>query len=239
MDRDRLDEAFQFILGSTKNGGLLVVRKGWLIHERYFGLGHRDATPNLASCGKSFTSAAVGILLHQRPELFPERLDQKVFTPDYLPEEAFPLSDPRLNGARLGQVLTMTAGIRGNNPVFVRGKPGTIDPAGPDGSLACVDAVAFGKQEGVYQGWPCSTRTLWCAPGDGYSYATSSVHLASVIVRHASGGELEQFVDMHWPSLSVGVTGDMRTSTPRMSPTRLAEAASPCEPPTCCGSGTC
>jgi len=60
MNQQKLDEAFQFIQGSTKNGGLLVLRRGWLVYEDYFGLGHRDATPNLASCGKSFTSIAVG-----------------------------------------------------------------------------------------------------------------------------------------------------------------------------------
>jgi hypothetical protein len=46
--------AFEFIQRNTKNGGLLVVRHGWLVYERYFGLGHREALPNLASCGKPF-----------------------------------------------------------------------------------------------------------------------------------------------------------------------------------------
>ena len=197
MNQDQLEEAFAFIQGSTKNGGLLVLRRGWLVYEKYFGLGARDATPNLASCGKSFTSIAAGILLGERPELFPEGLDQRVFTPDYLPEEAFPVSDPRMSDIKLGHLLTMTAGIRGNNPVYVRGKRSTIDPAGPDGALACVDAVAFGKREGMYQQRPYSTRTLWCAPGGGYSYATASAHLVSVVIRHASGAELEQFVARH------------------------------------------
>jgi len=40
-----------------------VVRRGWLVYERYFGKGHREAIPNLASCGKSVTSIALGILL--------------------------------------------------------------------------------------------------------------------------------------------------------------------------------
>ena len=186
VNRDRLDEAFEWVRGSTKNGGLLVLRKGWLVYERYFGLGDRDATPNLASCGKSFTSCAVGILLGARPDLFPDGLNQKVFTPDYLPREAFPLADPRMKEIRLGHLLAMTAGIRGNNPAYVRGKQTMIDPAGPDGALACVDAVAFG-QEGLYQQRRYSTKTLWCPPGEGYSYATSSAHLASVIVRQVSG----------------------------------------------------
>ena len=80
MDRARLDDAFEFTKGSSKNGGLLVVRRGWLVYERNFGKGHREATPNLASCGKSVTSIAVGILLAERPELFPDGLEQRIFT---------------------------------------------------------------------------------------------------------------------------------------------------------------
>lgn len=147
MDRERLDRAFEFIKGTSKNGGLLVMRRGWLVYERYFGRGHREATPNLASCGKSVTSIAVGILLARRPDAFPHGLDQKVFTPAYLPPDAFPLTDPRKADIKLGQLLTMTAGIRGNNPVYVDGKPSSIEPAGPDGWQAGLDLVAFGKED--------------------------------------------------------------------------------------------
>ena len=215
-NREKLDVAFDFVRRTTKNGGLLVLRNGWLVYERYFGLGHRDATPNLASCGKSFTSVAMGILLQQMPDAFPEGLDQQVFTPDYLPPEAFPLSDPRRKEIKLGQLLAMTAGIRGNNPVYVDGKQQTIDPAGPDGAVACVDAVAFGKQEGVYQQRPYSTRSLWCAPGGGYSYAIFPAHLVSAIIRHVSGGELKEFVEKYRPSRLAGGSGDMGTRTLRI-----------------------
>jgi CubicO group peptidase (beta-lactamase class C family) len=180
----RFDAAFDEVRRSTRNGGLLVVRDGWLVYERYFGLGHRDATPNLASLGKSFTSAACGILLGQRPELFPDGLDQRVFTPALLPPDAFPLADPRMAGIRVGHLLAMTAGIRGNNPCYVDGKPRTVDPPGLDGAPACVDDVAL--------------RTpLWCPPGAGYSYATASAHLASIVVRHVAKVELDRFVADH------------------------------------------
>ncbi len=195
MDKKKLDDAFKFIQGSTKNGGLLVVRRGWLVYENYFGLGHREATPNLASCGKSFTSIAVGILLSERPKLFPDGLDQKVFTPTYFPPEAFPLSDPRKKDIKLGQLLAFTAGIRGNNPSYVNGKATTIDPVGPDGWQAKVEAFALGKRDGVFGKTPFSTATLWCNPGEGYSYASSSIHLASVMLRHVTGTELQMYLD--------------------------------------------
>ena len=197
MDRRKLDETFEFIKGSTKNGGLLVVRNGWLVYENYFGLGHRDATPNLASCGKSFTSIAVGILLAEQPSRFPDGLDQKVFTPDYFPPEAFPLSDPRKKEIKLGQLLAFTAGIRGNNPSYVQGRETTIDPVGPDGWQSIVEAFALGKQDGKRGQVPFSTATLWCDPGEGYSYASASIHLASIMLRHVARMELEAYVEKH------------------------------------------
>ena len=197
MRQPKLDEAFALIQGSTKSGGLLVLRHGWLIYERYFGLGHREAVPNLASCGKSFTSIAVGILMTERPEMFPDGLDQKVFTPRYFPAEAFPLSDPRKSDIKLGQLLAFSAGIRGNNPCYIHHRETKIEPPGPDGSQASVDAIALGKQDRVAGKASFSAATLWCNPGEGYSYATSSIHLASIMLRHITGVELQDYVDRH------------------------------------------
>ena len=197
IDTHKLDEAFEVAQQSTKNGGLVVVRRGWLAYERYFGKGHREATCNLASCGKSVTSVAVGILMAQRPELFPEGLDQRIFTPAFMPPEAFPLSDPRKRDIKLGQLLAMTAGIRGNNPAYMRGMATTIDPVGPDGSTAMIDSVALGNEERESGGRFTTTKTLWCDPGEGYSYATSSIHLCSAMLRHVTGQELQTFVNQN------------------------------------------
>ncbi|MGH7958888.1 MAG: serine hydrolase domain-containing protein [Opitutaceae bacterium] len=198
IEPDKLDVTFDFIRGSTRNGGLLVLRDGWLAYERYFGLGHREATPNLASCGKSFTSIAAGMLMAERPELFSDGLDQKIFTPTYFPAEAFPLSDPRKKEVKLGQLLAFSAGIRGNAPAYVHGKPVTLDPIGPDGWQAMVDSIALGRQDGTDpSGKPFSTATLWCDPGEGYSYASASIHLASIMLRHVTGMELQEHIRQH------------------------------------------
>jgi CubicO group peptidase (beta-lactamase class C family) len=176
-----LADLFRYVERSTRNGGLAIVHRGHLVYERYFGLGARQATPNLASVGKSVTSVAVGILLGERPDRFPQGLDQKISTPDFLPPEAFPLNDPRRAQIRLGQVLCITAGLSGSNPAFVYGKAVTLHPPGPDGWEAMRDAAAL-------------TVPMWCEPGAGYSYATTSAHLASIVLRTVSGLELSDFV---------------------------------------------
>mgnify|MGYP001949336905 CR=1 FL=1 len=215
MEKQKLDEAFAYLQEQSTNGGLLVARRGWLVYERYFGRARRDVLVNTASIGKSFTSIAVGILMSERPDLFPQGLDQKVFTPRYFPPEMFPLSDPRKAEIRLGQLLAMTAGIRGNNPGIVRGKEVRLDPPGPDGWLAMIDAMAMGKMDGEL-----NTKTLWCEPGEGYSYASSSIHLASVMLRHLAGMELREYVDeklakpLGWGRWDWGYKERVRDHTP-------------------------
>jgi len=181
IDTAKLDEAFEYSKETSQHGGLLVVRRGHLVYERYFGRGHREATPELASCGKAYTSICLGILLGERKNDFPDGLDQKVFTSKYMPPEAFPLEDSRKADIKLGQLLAMSAGIRGTNPGWVRGQKVTVDPPAKDGPIATTDPVAL-------------KQSLWCAPGEGYSYATSSPHLASIVLRTIAGMEMEKYM---------------------------------------------
>src|SRR5690242_12710617 len=42
IDLGRLDRAFAYAKATSKHGGLLVVRHGWLAYERYFGRANRE-----------------------------------------------------------------------------------------------------------------------------------------------------------------------------------------------------
>jgi CubicO group peptidase (beta-lactamase class C family) len=212
LDTARLDAAFEYSKDTSQHGGLLVVRHGYLAYERYFGRGNRESIPELASCGKAFTSIAVGIMLREKADLIPHGLDEKVFTPKYMPAEIFPLDDPRKAEITLGQLLAMSAGIRGVNPVYVHGVRQTWDSPGVDGPIATTDPVALHEK-------------LWCAPGTCYSYATSSPHLASIVLRRLTGMELEDYIRqkiadpigfgtwgyaMYRPNLPVGINSEGR-----------------------------
>lgn len=182
IDTHKLDEAFDYVQQTTQHGGLLVVRHGHLVYERYFGRGNREALPELASCGKAFTSVAVGIMLKEKAGLIPNGLDEKVYTPKYLPSEIFPLDDPRKAEITLGQVLAMSAGIRGTNPVYVKGVKQTWEnPTEDNGPYSTTDGFAM-------------RQTLWCAPGDCYSYSTASSHIPAMIVRRLTGMEMEDYM---------------------------------------------
>jgi CubicO group peptidase (beta-lactamase class C family) len=199
MDLAKLDQAFEYAQRSSQHGGLLVVRHGWLVYEKYYGKGNREAIPTMASVGKAYTSIACGIMLRDSRDQLPNGLDQKVFTEKFLPE-AMPLDDPRKADITLGQLLSMAAGFHGegSNPGFVNFQPSVkLDPLPSPTQPADQDANAL-------------HTPLWTAPGGGYSYASSSPHVASIVLRHVTGMEMQQYIDlklaqpMSWGSWGYG-----------------------------------
>lgn len=181
MDLAKLDQAFDFTQRCSQNGGLLVVRHGYLVFEKYFGRAHRNANPDMASTGKAYTSIACGIMLQEFHDKIPDGLDQKVFTEKYLPE-AFPLDDPRKADITLGQLLCMTAGFHaeGGGPGVVNGQVVPMSPV-PGQDIRDLDGS--------------SLRTpLWTNPGAGYAYSSPAPHIASIVLRHITGMDLKDYI---------------------------------------------
>ena len=184
MDLARLNQAFEFTQRCSQNGGLLVVRHGYLVFEKYFGRAQRNVNPDMASTGKAFTSIACGIMLQEKHDAIPDGLDQKVFTEKYLPE-AFPLDDPRKADITLGQLLCMSAGFHGEggSSGVVHGQVVPLKPV-PGQDIRDVDGS--------------SLRTpLWTNPGGGYSYSSPAPHIASMVLRRVTGMELQDYIDQH------------------------------------------
>ncbi len=185
LDLKKLDQAFEYASRSSQHGGLLVVRHGWLVYERYYGRGNREANPASASVGKAYVSIASGIMLAEKKAAIPEGLDTKVFNAKYLPE-ALPLDEPLKAEITLGQLLSMSAGLHGEgtNPGFVDGVPS-------------VKLAAIPRPETPLGQDLAALRTpLWTKPGGGYSYASSSPHVASIVLRNLTGMELQDYVDL-------------------------------------------
>ncbi|MEO6787083.1 MAG: serine hydrolase [Chthoniobacteraceae bacterium] len=182
LDLPRLEDAFKVCERSTPNGGLLVVRHGWLAFEKYFGRASRDANPDMASTGKAFTSIACGIMLKEFKDKIPDGLDTKVFAEHFLPE-AFPLDNPLKADITLGQLLCMSAGYWGEGQTpsgYVKGKPQPLKPV---------------KGQDIHDLDQSSLRVpLWIAPGGGYSYSSPSPHIASIVLRHVTGMELQDYI---------------------------------------------
>jgi CubicO group peptidase (beta-lactamase class C family) len=184
MDPEKLEQAYQAVQrAQNPNGGLLVVRNGYLVFEKYFGKAHRNGNPDMASTGKAYTSIACGIMLEEKRAAFPDGLDQKVYTEKYLPE-AFPLDDPRKADITLGQLLCMTSGHHGEggSPSGIRnGEQIPLKPV-PGQDVRNVDGSSL-------------RVPLWTEPGSGYSYSSPAPHIASMVLRRATGMELQDFID--------------------------------------------
>jgi CubicO group peptidase (beta-lactamase class C family) len=184
IDLERLEVAARAAERSNAdNGGLLVVSKGYLVLERYYGKAHRNANPDMASTGKAFTSIACGVMLQEFKAKLPDGLDTKVYTQEFLPE-AFPLRDPREAEIRLGHLLCMTSGHNGEGATpsaVVRGAAQALKPA---------------KGQDIRDIDGSSLRTpLWAGPGEGYSYSSPAPHIASMVLRRVTGKELPAYLD--------------------------------------------
>lgn len=179
MDVRRLDDAFRYAQQTNAHGGLVVVRHGYLVYEKYFGRAHREALPDMASIGKAYTSIAVGIMLDEKRAQIPEGLETKVFDGKFLPN-----TDPAKSGIKLGHLLSMSSGMRpeGANPGLVNGKVVRLDAPPRAMDPMRIDENAL-------------EAPLWTTPGGGYAYSSQSTHLASLVLRRLTGMELQQYID--------------------------------------------
>ncbi|MEO6036091.1 MAG: serine hydrolase [Verrucomicrobiota bacterium] len=187
MNLPRLDQAWDFTQRCTQNAGLLVVRNGWLVFEKYVGRASRNVNPDMASTGKAYTSIACGIMLREFRDKIPDGLDTKVFTQKYLPEafsDEGKLDDDRRADITLGQLLCMTGGYNGEGgspTAVVMGKAFPLK-ASPGQNIRDLDQTSL----------RCA---MWTNAGAGYSYSSPEPHIASMVLRRVTGMELDKYID--------------------------------------------
>ena len=192
MDRAKLDEAFEFAKDTTQHGGLLVVRHGWLVYEKYFGRADRNANPDMASCGKAFTSIAMGIALKEKHSLIPRAWIPRSSRNSICPKHSrWTIRAKRRSLS--GSCLSMSAGFHGEGtqPGYKNGVRMPLEPY---------------QQERLSMDMTAIRTPLWCKPGEGYSYSSPSPHIASIVLRKLVGMELEEYLrvklgdPMNWES---------------------------------------
>ena len=187
MELRKLEQTWDFTQRCTQNGGLLVVRHGWLAFEKYFGRASRNANPDMASTGKAYASIACGIMLREFRDKIPDGLETKVFTQELLPE-AFSadgkLDDERRADITLGQLLCMSGGYTGEGgtpTAVVMGKAFPLK-AVPGQNIRDVDMSSL----------RCA---MWTNAGAGYSYSSPEPHIASMVLRRITGMELQDYIN--------------------------------------------
>ncbi len=145
--------------------GLLLVRKGYLVSERYWRGGGRDKPHNLKSASKSVISTLVGIAIANGYL----RLDHTIS--DLLPVAKLP-KDSAKRGITVYHLLTMTSGLTSTSydayNDWVRH---------PDWVTAALQ------------------QPLAAPPGTEYRYSTGNTHILSAILAMVTGNSTREFAE--------------------------------------------
>lgn len=153
--------------------GLLVIKNGHLVAERYFNEGSIDQVSGRQSTTKSFTSALVGIALDRGCI---QSLDQKMM--DFFPEFEDELEDPRKKRITMRHLLQM----RGGYPDEERTSP-------------LFEVMFF---QGNWRFVPHLVDfPLESEPGTKFHYSNLTSHLLGVIVARACDTDLVAFSQQH------------------------------------------
>jgi CubicO group peptidase (beta-lactamase class C family) len=172
FDADELAEIDRLVADSYSNvRSIAIVRDGHLVHEDYWqGFDAADGH-DVRSVTKSVVGALVGIAIE---EGLIEGLDATVgeLFADRLPADA----DPRMAGVTVRQLLSMTAGLPGDDP-SLGGDERVFEQV--EQSPDWVRAVL---------GLPLTTD-----PGSRFEYSSATSHLLSALVADATGGSILDF----------------------------------------------
>jgi CubicO group peptidase (beta-lactamase class C family) len=150
--------------------GLLVIKNGYLVAEKYFHGKSVDQLSSRASVTKSITSALVGIALEQGCL---SSVDQKMI--EFFPELLDRIQDPRKMQITIRQMLQMRAGYPWE-----------------ESSAELFDLM--------YSGFRTSNLVevpLVRDPGTGFDYSNLTSHLLGIIVARACDTDLKSFAQEH------------------------------------------
>ncbi|UCC17114.1 MAG: serine hydrolase [Dehalococcoidales bacterium] len=166
IDPDLMAETYYNASRMDTIYGLLVIKNGKLIGEKYFNAGSIDQLSKRASVTKSYVSAMVGIALDRG---YLTSLDQKML--DFFPDIVDQVTDPRKKQITIRNMLEMKAGYPWEEE---------------DG--AAWAALWSGEYLSHIAGIPLFTDS-----GTRFKYSNLTSHWLGIIVARASGMDLMSF----------------------------------------------
>lgn len=187
MDAEQLDRLFElqsFLFGSD-SWGIVIIRNGYLVRERYTFMGLSSSRFDIWSCTKSFTGTAWGLLLDDsRHGRLPngQQLDLESTAYSFIPD-GHPLTDPRKEAITIRHLLSMTSGIAGE-AMGLYGVPTATD----NGPFEHV----LGRCANRYGRW---ADTLTAEPGTRWDYSDPAMAHLSLIFAHVAEQEMHEYLD--------------------------------------------
>lgn len=184
--------SFDDALQLTYTDGLLVLHKGQIVYEKYFGEGSAQRPHIAFSVTKSFVGTLAAILVADGT------LDPAAQVTKYVPE----LKDSAYSDATVRQVMDMIIGVKFSedysNPdaeVFDYGCAGGMLPAGPDyqGPRTFYSFLVTLKKEGEH--------------GQGFFYKTANAEVLAWIIKRVSGLSMADLLSQ-WIWSKIGAEQD-------------------------------
>ena len=168
IDATLLNEGIDELLAAPNALGVVVVRHGKLVAERYANGGAADRANNMHSASKSILSALVGIAIRDG---YIEGVDQEVaaFLPGYFADAGADKS-----GMTIGDLLTMSSGLAWQEDLteyVIQNEPDWV---------------------GAILG-----RDMTGAPGETFHYSTGVTHVLSAVLTAATGSSTCEFAHRH------------------------------------------
>ncbi|MFA4133070.1 MULTISPECIES: serine hydrolase domain-containing protein [unclassified Brevibacillus] len=171
VDGEKLAELDPIIKASYSNiNGIILVRNGYIVHERYYhGYGLKDRH-HVASVTKSILSALIGISIEKR---FIKNVDQKVL--DYFPDYAPDHTETYKQSITIRHLLTMTA-------------PYPFEDWHEPLDKMCMQSD-----------WVTYTLDMLGQKGriGAFKYSTAGAHLLSAILTRSTGKSAREFANEH------------------------------------------
>jgi CubicO group peptidase (beta-lactamase class C family) len=170
---------FARMLEETYADGIVVLHKGKLIYERYFGA-LKPHKPHVAmSVTKSFTGTLAGILVAEG------KIDPQAMVLDYVPE----LKTSAFGDARVREVMDMTTGLEytevytdKNSHVWGLRRSAGLAPVEPgyEGPTTMFDFLCAQRKQGDH--------------GNAFAYKTANTEVLAWICQRASGATLSDLL---------------------------------------------
>ena len=175
--------------------GILVLHKGKIVQERYFGALKPELTHLAFSVTKSFVGLLAAMMAHEG------RLDPSQTVSTYLPE----LSATAYCDATVRQVMDMTIGVKYSEvyvdpdaEVWAYSRAAGLSPLRPDydGPRTIFDFLLGLKKEGEH--------------GQAFAYKTCNTEVLSWIIQRLTGQPIAELIsEKIWQKLGVEEDGDL------------------------------
>jgi CubicO group peptidase (beta-lactamase class C family) len=154
---------------------VIVIRKGYIVYEKYYGYWSQYMAHTIQSCTKSFMSALIGIAIDMG---YIDNVSQKVI--EFFPNYTIDNWDPRKENITLEHLLTMSSGME-----FHEVDIPYEDPAN--------DLFAMYRSDNMWQ--YVLDRPMENNPGKQWSYNSGGIELLGGIIEQTTGYSVVDFAE--------------------------------------------